>query len=201
MTLQATVRDSGSAGYGAGAESPSAIGDITKIWIAFDIQTFINCGTPTGITTRYAQVVDSGVAGDGIGTATTAYLNAAEDTYCVTMRVVASGSESVNQFYAAPPSGGTDMFTLYDNIGQFVTGGGWIADAGQLNGKSNFGFNARYNKSNKPQGQMVFVWRGTYWGRLRCSGSRATRSIRSASPARARRPVSRGARRFRVSAT
>jgi hypothetical protein len=48
--------------------------------------------------------------------------------------------------------------------GQFVTGGGWVADAGSWNGKDNFGFNARFNKNNKPQGQMVFIWRGTYGG-------------------------------------
>ena len=28
----------------------------------------------------------------------------------------------------------------------------------------NFGFNARYNKSGQPQGQFVYVWRGTYNG-------------------------------------
>src|SRR5207249_5306035 len=28
----------------------------------------------------------------------------------------------------------------------------------------NFGFNARYNKSGQPQGQVVYVYRGTYNG-------------------------------------
>ncbi len=29
-----------------------------------------------------------------------------------------------------------------------------------------FGFNARYNKNNQPQGQFVYVYRGTYNGVL-----------------------------------
>jgi hypothetical protein len=57
------------------------------------------------------------------------------------------------------------VITFYNNTGQFVTGGGWIFDpAGGGNGHGNFGFNARYNKSGQPQGQFVYVWRGTYNG-------------------------------------
>jgi hypothetical protein len=57
------------------------------------------------------------------------------------------------------------VVTFYNNTGQFVTGGGWINDpAGGGNGHGNFGFNARFNKSNQPQGQMVYVYRGTYNG-------------------------------------
>src|SRR5205823_8447301 len=57
------------------------------------------------------------------------------------------------------------VLTFYTNTGQFVTGGGWILDpAGGGNGHGNFGFNARYNKSGQPQGQMVYVYRGLYNG-------------------------------------
>jgi len=55
------------------------------------------------------------------------------------------------------------VITFYDNTGQFVTGGGWVVDP-DSNGHGNFGFNARYNKNNQPQGQMVYVFRGLYGG-------------------------------------
>jgi hypothetical protein len=54
--------------------------------------------------------------------------------------------------------------TFYNNTGQFVTGGGWITDPN--GGHGNFGFNARYNKSGQPQGQLVYIYRGLYNGVL-----------------------------------
>jgi len=72
---------------------------------------------------------------------------------------VASASNGVNQYYTAD-NAQTSGITFYQNVGQFVTGGGWINDP---NGKKgNFGFNARYNNKGKPQGQMVYVFRGLY---------------------------------------
>ena len=43
-----------------------------------------------------------------------------------------------------------------------MTGGGWLSDP--AGGRGNFGFNARYNKNNQPQGQFLYIWRGTYQG-------------------------------------
>ena len=75
--------------------------------------------------------------------------------------LVANSAGGTNQWYVtdnAAPGG----ITFYDDVGQFITGGGWINDP---NGrKGNFGFNARYNKKGKPQGQMVYVYRGMYDG-------------------------------------
>jgi subtilisin family serine protease len=164
LTLQATVRDSGAASYTGTGDEPdtSHVGDISKMWVAFDIYSGSSCaGSPA--TTKYAQVVDSGTAGDGLGTATTTYIGS-EGAYCVAMRIVAGSSGSANLYYAAPVSPMTGAFALYENIGQFVTGGGWIPDGSSGNEKGNFGFNARFNKNSKPQGQMVYVYRGTYNG-------------------------------------
>jgi hypothetical protein len=163
MTLQATVT----------ADQDTTPGDITKMWIAFDIYGQASCpgtGTAGIVTTKYAQVADIGATGDGIGTATTTFTTSQETTYCVVVRLVASNGGTTafgggtNQWYTAPSVTGT-VITFYNNVGKFVTGGGWIPDpAGGGNGKGNFGFNARYNKSNQPQGQMVYVYRGIYNG-------------------------------------
>jgi hypothetical protein len=55
------------------------------------------------------------------------------------------------------------VINFFNNTGEFVTGGGWITDPDTA-GHGTFGFNARYNKNNQPQGQFVYVWRGTYNG-------------------------------------
>jgi hypothetical protein len=66
------------------------------------------------------------------------------------------------------------MIVFYLNTGQFITGGGWIGDNLSANGKANFGFNARYNKSNKAVGQLVFVWRAMYTGPCTIAGAAQT---------------------------
>jgi hypothetical protein len=167
MTLQAMVWDSAAAGYPGAPTGPTpdtTIGDITKIWVEFDIYNATNCGSGTPAATKYAQVSDTGTPGDGIGTATSVYTSASEASYCVISRLVAGSTGGTNQYYQAP-EGLSSVITFYNNTGQFVTGGGWIFDpAGGGNGHGNFGFNARYNKSGQPQGQFVYVWRGTYNG-------------------------------------
>jgi putative effector of murein hydrolase len=57
--------------------------------------------TGTPIAAPRAQGVDTGVIGDGIGTATTIYSSSTEATYCVVARLVASDG-STNLYYAAP---------------------------------------------------------------------------------------------------
>jgi hypothetical protein len=163
LTLQATVWDSAASGYsGANLESGTGAtkGDITKMWIKFDIWT--TTLTPTLVGTKWAQVVDTGTAGDGIGTATAAWASTSEGSYTVKATLVnATNSSGANLFYAAVPAEEA-VITFYNNTGQFVTGGGWLTDPNGSHG--NFGFNARYNKSGQPQGQMVYVYRGTYNG-------------------------------------
>jgi hypothetical protein len=163
MTLRATVWDSGASGYtGANPESgPSAtIGNIIKMWIAFDIYLAASCGTGTP-TTKYAPVTDIGTLGDGIGTATQTFTSSTETSYCVIARLVADAAGGANQFYVADNTQGVGI-AFYTNTGQFVTAGGWITDPN--GGHGNFGLNARNNKNGQPQGQMVYVYRGLYNG-------------------------------------
>jgi VCBS repeat-containing protein len=162
LTLQATIWDSSATGYnGVNSETgPGASkGDITKIWIAFDIFPAGSCGSGTP-TTKYARIFDTGTTGDGMGTATTTFTSSAENSYCVIARLVNSSSGGTNEWYASSSQAQAAGIAFYNNVGQFVTGGGWITDP---NGKKgNFGFNARFNKKGQPQGQMVYVYRGIY---------------------------------------
>ena len=126
------------------------------MWVRFDIYTSTNCGdTPTATT--YAQVANTG---GGVGKAKTTYSSSTEGTYCVIATVVAGSTGGQNAWYAADPSE-AGVITFYLNTGQFVSGGGWVPDAGK---RGNFGFNARFNKSGTPQGQLVYVYRGTFTG-------------------------------------
>ena len=50
------------------------------------------------------------------------------------------------------------------NSGQFATGGGWVSDTTGSHG--NFGFNARYNSTGSPKGQVVYIYRALYNGML-----------------------------------
>jgi hypothetical protein len=163
LSLRATVWDSAASGFPGTPTGPvpdTTIGDITKIWIAFDVYPAGSCGSGTPATT-YAQVSDTGTAGDGIGTASAAYTSSSEASYCVVSRLVASASGGANQWYQAPTAEAAGI-DFYVNSGKFATGGGWVNDP---NGsKGNYGFNARYNNSGKPQGQFVYVYRGTYNG-------------------------------------
>lgn len=163
LSLRVTVWDSAASGYlGANPEigSGATIGDLTKMWIAFDLYPAGTClsGTPT---TKYAQVADTGTSGDGVGTASSTFTSAAEASYCVVARLVADSSGGANQWYTADDAEAAAL-TFYENTGQFATGGGWVNDP--AGGKGNFGFNARYNKKGQPQGQLVYVYRGLYNG-------------------------------------
>ncbi|MCA1683599.1 MAG: putative Ig domain-containing protein, partial [Actinobacteria bacterium] len=165
LTLRATVWDSAAAG--SGFPEDTTIGDITKMYVQFDIYSANSCGTGTPTATKTAPVLDTGTLADGIGTATAAYTSSSEASYCVVVRLIGSLTvNSVNAWYQATNALGA-VITFYNNTGQFVTGGGWILDpAGGGNGKGNFGFNARFNNSGAPQGQMVYVYRGLYNGQL-----------------------------------
>src|SRR5204863_7705105 len=62
--LRATVWDSAAAGYQSGQSNTgpagdTTIGDITRMYVQFDIYTATSCGTGTP-TTKIAQVVDTG---------------------------------------------------------------------------------------------------------------------------------------------
>jgi hypothetical protein len=163
LNLRATVWDSAAAGYpGVNPETgPSAtIGDITKMWIAFDIYPAGSCGSGTP-STLYARVALTSTA--GVGTAASTLNSTSEASYCVVSRLVAGNTGGTNLFYTAPNAevAGLDF---YVNSGQFATGGGWVNDPTGSHG--NFGFNARYNSTGSPKGQMVYVYRALYNGVL-----------------------------------
>ncbi len=161
MDLRVTVWDSAANGYvGANPELDNpTIADITKMWVAFDLYPAASClsGTPTSL---YAQVVDNGDVGDGIGTAASTFSSSTEASFCVVARVVAGPDGGENQWYTADFA--NSALTFYEPSGQFATGGGWINDPD--GGKANFGFNARYLKKGAPKGNLVYVFRGEYQG-------------------------------------
>jgi hypothetical protein len=163
LTLRATAWDSAAVGYpGINPETgPSAtIGDITKIWIAFDVYPAGSCGSGAP-STMYAQVALTSTA--GVGTATSTLSSNSEVSYCVVSRLVAGSSGGTNLFYTAPNAEPVGV-DFYVNSGQFATGGGWVNDPTGSHG--NFGFNARYNSAGSPKGQMVYVYRSSYNGVL-----------------------------------
>ena len=160
LALRATVWDSAASGYaGPNPESaPNAtLGDITKMWIAFDLS---DCISNAPVATRYAQVTDDGVLGDGIGTAGSTFTTGTEGSICVNVRLVAGPAGGVNPWYAAGDA--QAVLTFYEPSGQFATGGGWIADPD--GGKGNFGLTARYLKKGQVQGNLVYIYRGVYNG-------------------------------------
>ena len=164
LNLRATVWDSAAAGYpGVNPESgaTATIGDITKMWIAFDIYPAGSCGSGTPSSTWYAHVALTGTP--GIGTATAGLSSPSEVSYCVVSRLVVGNTGGTNLFYAAPNAQAAGL-DFYVNRGQFATGGGWVNDPSGSHG--NFGFNARYNSTGSPKGQMVYVYRALYNGVL-----------------------------------
>ena len=66
-----------------------------------------------------------------------------------------------NAYFTSSTSNG--IFSIFVPTGQFVTGGGWVADPSSANPKNqaNFGFTVRYNKNGQVQGQSVYVYRTT----------------------------------------
>jgi hypothetical protein len=161
LNLRATVWDSAASGYpGMNPEyGPTAtIGDITKMWIAFDIYQAGSCGSGTR-STLYAQAALTSTP--GVGTATTTLNSTSEVSYCVVSRLVAGNTGGANLFYVAPYAEAVGV-DFYVNSGQFANGGGWVSDPSGSHG--NFGFNARYNSTGSPKGQVVYIYRALYNG-------------------------------------
>ncbi len=157
LNLQATVMDSAAVGYlGTNPETGSdkTIGDITKLSVYFDVYTVAD--TPVLIATvGPVNVLDTGVVGDGIGTAQAVWSATEENSYQVIARL------DTNDWYVAPIAV-TAPITFYEDFGQFITGGGWVVDPA-TGSHGNFGFNARFTKK-RAHGQFIYVWRGSYNG-------------------------------------
>lgn len=83
--------------------------------------------------------------------------NMAADTYVFKVKVDAG-----NGYWTASPVGMATVNVAVGGDDQRTNGGGWVADPGSANGKSNFGFSVRVEKKkDTPKGNFVFVFRGT----------------------------------------
>ena len=135
-------------------------GDMTKAWVRFALTSA--SGSSIGAAQRAGRR-----HGDRLATASAArpslspFKSSGDAVWLVTSSIVKDSTGAMpNLFYAAPVDE-TGLIIFYVDTGQFATGGGTIPDGGA---KANFGFVARYNKGSKPQGQVVFQFRGTYKG-------------------------------------
>lgn len=162
--LVATVWDSAANGYeGINPETAQpGMGDISKIWVAFDIYSIANCGKSPPATTKYAQVIDTGIAGDGIGTAI-ATTSRSENTYCVIVRLVADATgATASPWYRANRSQPAGL-VAYKVVSPEAVGSGWIDDPS--GGKGNFAFSTKISNS-APSGKFFYGYRGLYNGEL-----------------------------------
>jgi len=81
-------------------------------------------------------------------------MNLSEGAYDVQVQV-----DPKNSYFSSPISDG--VVSVYVPTGQFVTGGGWVADPSSLNPKNqaNFGFVVRFSKTGQVQGQSVYIYK------------------------------------------
>ena len=169
-TLGTQFWDSAAVGYpGLNPEPGGTIGDITKGWVRFDVRDLndVPIGAPV-----FGQIADTGTVGDGIGSFSAQFSrkSSTETVWLVTTTLVANGNgDTPNLFYDAPIDD-TGVIAIYQDTGQFATGGGTIPDGA---GKANLGFVARYDRKGKPSGQLVYEYTGMY------NGKKATFTIRS----------------------
>jgi len=121
-------------------------GDLTTINVNF---TIYQSGDPS-YSNPIATVSSVTSSGMGVGTATATIENLPEDDYMIIARI------APNDYYQSISSNPTPMI-VYEPTGQFTTGGGWIWDPTGSHG--NFGFNVKYNKKGKVQGNSIYVYR------------------------------------------
>ena len=163
LNLRATVLDSASTGYAGHDPEPATsatVGDIGRMWVAFDL--YSDCGSAeTPVRTVYARVADTGTVGDGVGTAAGTVASSVEALYCVVTRLVeGDGTHAPNPWYAGDPATATVAFS--QSTGQFVLGAGWLPDP--TGSKGTLALTARYGKKGTPQGTMIYFWSGLYGG-------------------------------------
>jgi hypothetical protein len=141
INLRATIFDS----------SDGFWGDLTKIQVTFTIYAGQLSSTPY-LTVTSIPVSSTDMPGVGVATATID--NLPENEYLVLASI------DPNNYYSGPTSDASAL-TVYEPTGDFVTGGGWIRDSS--GSKGNFGFNIKYNKRGKPQGNSLYVYREGGW--------------------------------------
>lgn len=125
-----------------------APGDITLARVTFEIFKSSNM-TNTPDTTVSNVPVDSN------GDALTFLPGVAADTYVVKVKI-----DAANGYWTANPVGLGAVNVAIGSNDQQTNGGGWVPDAGSVNGKGNFGFTVRNDKGT-PKGNSIYVFRGT----------------------------------------
>jgi beta-glucosidase len=161
LALRVTVWDSAADSYpGPNPEFPpeATIGDITKMWIAFELS---DCDSGAPLASELVQVADTADPGDGIGTAVMEYTSAAEATVCVDASLVGEDG-GVNEWYTAEGTEATLIF--YTPSKQSATGGGWIYDPD--GGTGNFGATVRYLTKGRVQGNLNYKYSGIFNGEV-----------------------------------
>jgi hypothetical protein len=161
LALRVTAWDSAASSYaGPNPEFPPAatIGDITKMWIAFELS---DCASGAPLASGLVQVADTGDPGDGTGTAVMEYTAADDASICVDASLVGEDG-GPNQWYTAADTEAVLIF--YTPSGQSATGGGWINDPD--GSKGNLGATARYHKNGRVQGNLVYNYSGMFNGEL-----------------------------------
>lgn len=172
IELRATVWDSAASSYPDGG-SDDTIGDVTKMWIAFDVYSGTGCSNL--VETRYAPVVDGKIDGDGIGVAREAATSRQQGDYCVTPRLLDSSAAGSSAWYRAAPAQQTAV-VFYEDTDQRVTASGAVDEPAGGTGKLRV--NAGYDKTSGAKGVAVYVYGGLYNGeeveyRIRLKGLRA----------------------------
>ena len=142
ITLRATVFDDDDGNWG----------DLTKINVTITILDSVTILTLASHTYNALQVETTHVFGVGVALITIDNPFTLEGEYLVQI----SFEPNENHYYHGDPSMPVALI-IYEPVGDFVTGGGWIEDA---NGnKGNFGFNVKYKKNGLPKGQAIFVYK------------------------------------------
>ncbi|MHA2292397.1 MAG: NosD domain-containing protein [Candidatus Hodarchaeales archaeon] len=144
ITLRATVLDADD-GYW---------GDLSQATASFFLYT-----APIDLNNPFlfvSSIPVSPTGTPGVGVATLDVPNLAEGSYIVYVQLEAA----FNNYYDGPWSDAV-VLTIYEPTGEFVTGGGWIVDP--AGSKGNFGFNVRFLKNGRVQGQSIYVYRVGEW--------------------------------------
>jgi hypothetical protein len=148
FTLQATVTP-------AAGGSPDLTKAAPPVFLLYK-STNLTMTTPD--QTCAATSVSSG------GIATCMLSSLAIDNWTVIVK------EPTNDYFTAPDSDPAVVTVYQPSTSQFATGGGWIIDPGlnslpvavsSANQHGNFGFSVKYKSGTTPQGQAVYVFRGS----------------------------------------
>jgi hypothetical protein len=126
------------------SELDGDLGDLTKAKVTFTLEK-VGGGA---ITVNNVAV---SAAGDAI-----AITNVPVGVYEIKVTITTG-----NLYWIENPYGDGTLHVYAGTNEQRVTGGGWIPDANSANNKDNFGFTVTYKKNGAPQGNFLYMFRGT----------------------------------------